>query len=167
LTNLLTNLTIAKIGPESRILLQNLLQYYVHDMAQWFAVDTQPDGSYFYDTSLLWEKYDVYLVKAGDSIAGFAMVGLAADIAGSDMHEFFVIRRFRRTGIGAGMAEKLFALHPGEWLIRVLDDNAPAVPFWRATVAGYSSGAGTEELRIVNGRSWRYFRFRSLTGSLQ
>jgi len=48
-----SNLLLSKIGLESEVLLRNLFQYYLHDMAEWFEIDTQADGSYSYDTSLV------------------------------------------------------------------------------------------------------------------
>src|SRR5580693_3847056 len=131
-----SNFSIAKIGPESEVVLRNLFQYYLHDMAEWFEVDTQADGSYLYDTSSIWTKgYDAYLAKVGDFPAGFALVGPAAewldDAGARDVHEFFVIRRFRRNGFGQTLAMLLWNEHPGKWLVRVLEANAPAVLFWR------------------------------------
>jgi predicted acetyltransferase len=161
-----SNFSIAKIGPESEVVLRNLFQYYLHDMAEWFEVDTQADGSYLYDTSSIWTKgYDAYLAKVGDFPAGFALVGSAAewldDAGARDVHEFFVIRRFRRNGFGQTLAMLLWNEHPGKWLVRVLEANAPAVLFWRTTIASHSDGAYEEEGRTVNGRRWRFFRFAS------
>jgi predicted acetyltransferase len=71
-----SGLLISKIGPESDILLRNLLEHYIHDMSEWFQIDTQADGSYSYNTFLVWKNgYDAYLANVGDSIAGFALVG--------------------------------------------------------------------------------------------
>jgi hypothetical protein len=44
-----SSLSISKIGPESDVLLRNLFQLYIHDMAEWFEIDTNSDGSYSYD----------------------------------------------------------------------------------------------------------------------
>ena len=71
------------------------------------------DGSYSYDTATIWNGgYDVYLAKVGDAITGFAIVGSAAewlgDAGGHDVHEFFVIRRYRRSGVGQRMATLLW-----------------------------------------------------------
>jgi len=161
-----SSLSISKIGPESDVLLRNLFQLYIHDMAEWFEIDTNSDGSYSYDTSLVWEKgYDAYLAKVGDSIAGFALVGPAVEWLGEsgayDVHEFFVIRRFRRRGFGQTIATLLWNKRPGEWLVRVLEANAPAAAFWRNAISSYSRGSYEEEGRMVNGRPWRFFRFAS------
>jgi predicted acetyltransferase len=161
-----SDLSISKIGPESDVVLRNLFEHYMHDMAEWFEIDTKADGSYSYDTSLVWKNaYDAYLAKVGDSIAGFALIGTAdewlGDIGAHDVHEFFVIRRYRRSGIGQRMATLLWNERPGEWLVRVLEANAPGVMFWRAAIASHSGGVYVEEGRIVRGRPWRFFTFVS------
>jgi predicted acetyltransferase len=160
------NLVVSKIGPESDVVLRNLFEHYIHDMAEWFEIDTKADGSYSYDTSLVWENgYDAYLAKVGDSIAGFALIGSAVewlgDIGAHDVHEFFVIRRYRRRGCGQKMATLLWNEHPGEWLVRVLEANAPAISFWRGEISTYSLGSYREGQHIVNGRPWKFFRFVS------
>ncbi|HYL74116.1 MAG TPA: GNAT family N-acetyltransferase [Bryobacteraceae bacterium] len=154
-----SNLLISKIGPESDTVLRNLFEHYLHDMSEWFDV-----GSY--DTSSIWEKgYDAYLATTGDSIAGFALIGSAAewlgDIGAHDIHEFFVLCKFRRSGIGQRMATHLWNEYPGEWLVRVLEANAPAVAFWRTAISSHSRGSYEEEARTVRGRQWRFFRFAS------
>ena len=159
--DLKTNLTVSKLGPESDGLLHNLLQYYVHDMAQWFRMDTQPDGSYFYDTSNVWDVYDVYLAKAGESIAGFAIIGRADDLMANDVHEFFVIRKFRRTGIGSEFASKIWSLYPGKWVVRVFEANSPAALFWRNAIGTYSRGSFTEQVKTIAERRWHFFHFSS------
>jgi len=161
-----SNLLISKIGPESETVLLNLFEYYLHDMGEWFEVDTKADGSYSYDTPSIWKNgSDAYLAKVGDSIAGFAVVGTAVewlgDIGAHDVHEFFIIRRYRRSGCGQRMATLLWDGHPGEWLVRVLEANTPAVHFWRAAISSYSRGSYQEEGRLVDGRPWRFFRFVS------
>lgn len=159
-------LVISRIGPESDVLLRNLFEHYCHDMSEWFDFDTTADGSYSHDTSSIWaNEYGAYLAKVGGSIAGFALIGSAAPWLGAtrghDVHEFFVLRKFRRRGVGQRMAGLVWNEHPGEWLVRVLEANAPAVLFWRSAVSAYSFGALREEPRIIDGRSWRFFRFVS------
>jgi predicted acetyltransferase len=162
----LADFSITKVGPESDVVLRNLFEFYVHDMAAWFDLNTRPDGSYSYDTTPIWGKgYDVYLAKTGDSPAGFAIIGSAdewlGDVAAHDMHEFFVIRRHRRHGLGRTMAIHLWNQYPGEWLVRALEANAPAVEFWRSAIASYSRGMYAEDGHASKGRPWRFFRFAS------
>jgi predicted acetyltransferase len=152
--------------PDQDVVLRNLFEYYVHDMAEWFEIDTKADGSYSYDTSSVWNNgCEAWLAKLGDSIAGFAVIGPAVKwsdpIPAFDVHEFFVIRRYRRHGLGAAMSTRLWDAHPGEWLVRVVEANAVATRFWRTSIATYSSGAYVEQVRIVNNRRWIFFRFTS------
>ena len=160
------NLVISKIGPESDVLLRNLSEHYCHDMSEWFELDTGADGRYSYDTASVWEKRcDAYLAKVGDSIAGFALIGSGGewlgDIGAHDVHEFFIMRKFRRHGVGRSMATFLWNEHPGEWLVRVLEANAPATTFWRGEISIYSFGSYREEQHTVGGRPWKFFRFLS------
>ena len=161
-----TNLAISKIGPESDVLLRNLFEHYCYDMSEWFGLDTGADGRYSYDTASVWETgYGAYLAKVGDSIAGFALIGSGGewlgDIGAHDVHEFFIMRKFRRQSVGRSMATFLWNEHPGEWLVRVLEANAPAITFWRGEISNYSLGSYREEQHIVNGRPWKFFRFVS------
>src|ERR1019366_8689692 len=52
------------------------------------------------------------------------------------------------------MAVFVWNENPGEWLVRVLEANAPAVLFWRAAINAYSFGTFHEEPRIIDGQSW-------------
>jgi predicted acetyltransferase len=161
-----SDLVISRIGPESDFVLRNLFEYYCHDMSEWFDLDTGADGSYSHDTVSIWAKeLEVYLARIGTSIAGFALIGPGADwmgdIGAQDVHEFFVMRKFRRRGVGQRMATLLWNEHPGEWLVRVFEANAPAVLFWRTAISNYSLGSYQEERRIIDGRSWKFFRFVS------
>jgi predicted acetyltransferase len=159
-------LVISKIGLESDILLRNLFQYYCHDMSQWFELDTGADGRYSYDTASVWAKgCDAYLAQVDGSIAGFALIGSGGewlgDIGAHDVQEFFIMRRFRRRGIGRSLATFLWNEFPGDWLVRVLEANTSAINFWRSGISIYSLGSYIEEQRTVNGRSWKFFRFVS------
>jgi predicted acetyltransferase len=160
------NLVISKIGTESDTLLRNLTEHYCHEMSEWFDLDTGVDGRYSYDTASIWANgYDAYLVKVADSIAGFALIGSASEWVteadAHDVHEFFIMRKFRRRGIGRSMARFLWNEYPGEWLVRVLEANASAVAFWRREISSYSVGLYEEAQQIVDNRPWKFFRFIS------
>jgi predicted acetyltransferase len=153
-----SSFSIAKVGPESEGVLRNLFPYYLHDMAEWFDIDTDADGTYPYDISAIWGKYDVFLAKVGDSLAGFALIESGAV---HDIGEFFVLRKFRRQGVGQKMAIALWRELRGPWQVRVCETNLPAMPFWRAAISRYTGGAFEEEERSLGGRGWRFFRFVS------
>ena len=152
-------------------ILRNLYEHYVHDMSEWLGIDTRDDGAFGFDTSSLWQgDYAIYLAKAGSSLAGFGVVGSSqrwlgrADVR--DMKDFFVLRRFRHRGVANAFATHLWNEFPGEWLIRVLVANQPALPFWRRAVRGYMQGKFEENRVVERGgdsveRDWAYLRFDS------
>jgi predicted acetyltransferase len=148
-----------------------LFEPYLQEMAEWFEVDTDPDGSYAYDIPGIWGKgYDAYLAQVGDSVAGFALVGSAEEWVGQgaayvdthDVHEFFILSEFRRSRIGQHLAAHIWNQHRGHWLVRVLETNTPALTFWRVAIAEYAGGSHAEASRLVNGRPWVFFRFTSV-----
>ena len=157
---------ISRVDSSADLVLRNLFEHYLHDMAQWFEFDTELDGRYSYPTNEVWEKgYDVYFAYAESMPIGFGLVGSAESWTGNaamrDMDEFFVIRRYRRHGVGATFANHLWDQYPGDWLVRVLQGNLPAMPFWRGIIAARTENAFREEVCTSNQRLWSYFTFKS------
>ena len=50
------------------------------------------------------------------------------------MAEFFVLRKYRRGGVGTDAARAVFARFPGEWQTRQQFVNEAAIAFWRRTI---------------------------------
>jgi len=65
------------------------------------------------------------------------------------------------TGAGDALAKTIWAMHPGQWLVRVYEGNVPAIPFWRKIISRYANDRQIEERRIVNGKAWSFFQFKS------
>lgn len=135
-------------------------------MAVWFELDSNEDGSYSYPTDELWAGgFDVYLAYMGRIPVGFGVIGSAehhtGDARGKDVHEFFVMRRYRRAGVGRALAVHLWDAYPGPWVVRVYQRNLPAIPFWRGAIAEYTRGSFCEEVREVRERPWSFFTFES------
>ncbi|MFP5225879.1 MAG: GNAT family N-acetyltransferase, partial [Actinomycetota bacterium] len=58
--------------------------------------------------------------------------------------EFFVMRKYRRSGLGTGIAEHIFKLFPGKWEVHQTVANTGAQAFWREVVGRVSDGAYEE-----------------------
>jgi predicted acetyltransferase len=67
--------------------------------------------------------------------------------------EFFVMRKYRRKGIGAACAAQAFDLFPRRWEVRQLAANAAATAFWRRAIHRYSDGRFEEAL--LDDERWR------------
>jgi predicted acetyltransferase len=155
---------VRQVDGSHAAVVDNLLELYCHDMAEWFLVDVHEDGRYRYPPDQVWnDSVDVHLAYLEGIPVGFAIVGSAEPYlegAGArDLHEFFVVRRHRRSGLGSALAAQVWDQHPGPWLVRVYQGNRPALPFWRATIDRHTGGAFTEATREVSGRAWSFFTF--------
>lgn len=83
-----------------------------------------------------------FVLRVDGRPAGFALVRERADFAGAgvrEISEFFVLRKYRRRGVGTRAARALFARFPGPWEIAVLAWN-PARRFWRDLIRRVAAG---------------------------
>jgi len=93
-------------------LLSNLLELYIHDLSRAFPnVEMGPDGRFGYRRlPLYWSepaRRFAFLIKCGGRVAGFVLVTRGSpdspeteDENALDVAEFFVMRRYRRSGVG-------------------------------------------------------------------
>jgi predicted acetyltransferase len=151
-------------------LLSNLLELYVHDLSAAFPnVELGPDGRYGYrDLALYWsepERRFPFLIRCDGRVAGFALARRGSPASDDpdvfDVAEFFVLRRYRRSGVGRRAAILLWNRLPGRWLVRVSEGNLGALPFWAGVITELTRGAATEFKRPGHPYAWRVFSFAS------
>jgi predicted acetyltransferase len=98
-----------------------------------------------------------FIIRADGRIAGFTILDERSRLTGdpdvADVAEFFVLRRYRRQGIGAAAAARAFSLFSRRWEVREKTENRPAIAFWRKAIAGYTGGAFTEV--VFDDARWR------------
>jgi len=160
-----SNFKFSRVDVTSEQILSNLLELYCHDMSEWLDVETDEQSTFskHYDALRCWDNSgSVFIAKNGELPIGFAIVQPAqqfTEAGGWDLKEFFVLRRYRRTGAGQKLAKFVWDTSSERWLVRVHSANKPAVPFWRRTVESYSDGKCVEDIRALNGNDWFYFSF--------
>jgi len=134
--------------PADAALLANLLELYVHDMSEVFAVELGADGRFGYPKlSLYWsapERHFALLIRYAGRTVGFTLVTRGSPVTDDpnalDVAEFFVLRRYRRSGVGRRAALALWQRFPGTWTVRVLERNRGAQLFWSRVVAEFTRG---------------------------
>ncbi len=155
--------------PHQRETLANLVQLYIHDFSEFLQAERKlevEENGRFADLLRLdayWREPDrsVWFIRAGGALAGFALLNKRSHCSRPvdfNMGEFFVMRTFRRDGIGARAAIDLIRLHPGQWEIAVSARNPPALAFWPRVVAAVArTGVETLEGDSVDwtGPIWR------------
>lgn len=151
-------------------LLSNLLELYIHDMSEMFpGVELGADGRFGYERlPLYWsepERRFPFLMKHDGRLAGFVLVTRGSPVTDDpdvfDVAEFFVLRRYRRSGMGRRAAFLLWDRLPGRWTVRVSEVNPGALSFWRGIIAEYTRGAATESRYPGTPKDWRVFSFDS------
>lgn len=151
-------------------ILENLLQLYLHDFSEFEDIRPGDDGRYAYPyLAHYWEDPARYpfLIRVDGDLAGFALLRLEADpMTGQqamDVAEFFVLRHFRRQGVGAQAARRLWDLFPGQWHVRVLKSNESGYHFWEKTIGEYTNSRFSESVAERDAQT--VFVFQSETGS--
>ncbi|OWA35585.1 hypothetical protein B9G55_13250 [Saccharibacillus sp. O16] len=61
---------------------------------------------------------------------------------GHEIVEFFVMKKYRRVGLGRLAAQQLFRRFSGVWKLGIMEENEPALAFWRRAIAD-CKGAST------------------------
>jgi predicted acetyltransferase len=165
---MLPRLDVTPARPGEKPLLENLLDLYMHDFSEFVPLDVGDDGRFGYPgLASYWSEpgHHAFLARLECKLAGFALVTRSEDPAGNgevwDMAEFFVLRGYRRRGVGVNLAQKVWKLCPGKWQVRVRLNNLPAQSFWESAV-GKFAGVPAQSLDYsVEGVLWRSFSFRS------
>jgi predicted acetyltransferase len=142
--------------------LANLLELYAYDFSEFLDIEPGIDGRFGYtNLPLYWSEAGrhPFLVWMDGKLAGFVLVsgqGSAWDIA-----EFFVLRKYRRRGIGTDIAHEVWRRFPGTWEIRVMGSNPSALSFWERAVSAFT-GKAAQSMRVEkDGQRWHLFSFES------
>jgi predicted acetyltransferase len=125
---------VIEAGLSDKPVLRNLLELYQHDFSAFDDIDVDAHGLYNYRyLDHYWTETDRHplLFRVDGRWAGFALVRAGAP---HDMAEFFVMRKYRRRGVGTVFAREVFARFPGEWQVRQMASNPAATAFWTCAI---------------------------------
>lgn len=151
-------------------LLANLLELYIHDVCDVFpSVELGASGRFGYtQLPLYWsepERRFAYVIRHDERIAGFALAKRGSPVTPDpnvlDVAEFFVLRKFRRLGVGRAAARLLWQALPGAWTVRVAERNGRALAFWSRVVADSTCSTSSAWSPPDGLGSWRVFSFES------
>lgn len=145
-------------------ILSNLLQYYLFEFSPISNLELDDAGLFSYPyLDHYWTEPDrfPFLVRVHGELAGFALLRrgtyfsyqLDSDQSGMMIAEFFVMKGYRRQGVGTQVALDLFSLFPGRWEIAQEPRNHAGQAFWRRLISEYCGGEFTEF--VLDNASWR------------
>jgi predicted acetyltransferase len=140
-------ITLTPATSDERAALESLLQLYTYDWSEMGPFDVGEDGrfeDYPLDAYFQDQGHHPLLLRVDGKLAGFALVVERSRLDGAagvlDMAEFFVMRRYRRKGVGLAAATAAFDRFRGRWEIRQREQNVAATAFWRRVVDRYTHG---------------------------
>ena len=148
---------LLRAAPSHRSLLRQLYELYCHDFSPMTRADVGDDGYWTGDDFLdPWlDDLHIYLIKVDRQWAGFAWVAFGGYVdehaTASLMDEFFILRKYRRRGVGEWAAVWLFNHYPGTWEVGEIPENVEAQQFWRAIIGRYTDGH-YREINVNNER---------------
>jgi|SRR6187551_3304610 len=152
-------------------LLANLLELYMHDLSEAFAIQLGADGRFGYPRlASYWSEPEArfpFLIRRHGKVVGFALAQRGSPMSDDpevfDVAEFFVLRSERRSGVGARAAQLLWDRLPGPWIVRVSEATRGGLPFWTRAIQDYAGGTATHGVRRKEPHTWHVFAFERRT----
>jgi len=166
--------SVAPASSVDREALDQLLQLYQYDFSEIEGGTIGDDGRYHYLNATSWIDHanrHAFLIRVDREIAGFALVELGAEKlvhsferrpheATPSLEEFFILRKFRRSGIGRRAAYDVFDRFPGRWQLSQTANNRVAHTFWLKVIDDYTGGQFEERSDPADQwcTTWQTFR---------
>ena len=145
------DLALSEVSSEDTPSFVRLYRYYWYDFTEFTDEDLNADGSihdHFAEAYVSKPEHTAYLFRVEQHLAGLAVVRTTDAVDGSgevnDMEQFFVMRKYRRSGVGEFAARWLFDQYRGRWQVRERHNNLAAHAFWRTIIGRYTGGEFTE-----------------------
>jgi len=157
-------LSIELVPRERKQIISRLMQFYLYDFTLFLDLDVDGEGAFpsYPGLEAYWSSGNnklAYLILADGNYAGFALVDrLLRNPEGQFyMTEFFIMQKYRRSGVGTWAAHMLFDMHPGDWKVSQIRANAPARKFWHRVIGSYTEGTFQERFNPQQGNPSQYF----------
>lgn len=135
------NIEVIRVMEEEREILARLLELYEYDFSEYENSDLNFLGLYGYPyLDYYWTEDGrfAYFIKVDGKLAGFIMICdycyVSEDKDTFFMSEFFVMKKYRKSGIGKYAARKAFDLHRGKWELTVHPNNKVSHVFWESVI---------------------------------
>ena len=144
------NISLLRASKEYKPIFDNLMQFYIYDFSEYIARDVETNGLFapYPHLQNYWEEKGKfpYLIRMNDKYVGFVLVKLIESEQRThfSIAEFFIMRKYRRNGVGKAIAFEIFNLHKGQWEVYQKETNKPAQMFWSKVIGEYTKGMFVE-----------------------
>lgn len=132
---------------EQKSVLVRMLELYSYDFSEFSDNDINEYGYFGYKyIDDYWNEEGRYpfFIRADGKLAGLVLVRSCCqynDLPNPhNIAEFFVMKKYRKKGVGRTAAVRIFDMFRGGWEISVWTNNLPAQSFWSKVIAEYTNG---------------------------
>jgi predicted acetyltransferase len=151
------NVELREPSRADRTLIRHMMELYQYDFSEFEDNDLDEHGLFGYgDLDYFWFEptHKAFIITADKKLAGFVLVDNEVCLEDSErsITEFFVLRKYRKQGVGKHVAFETFNQLPAKWEVRVIRANLPAQAFWRKVIAEYTKGAFQET--VLDNDDW-------------
>lgn len=141
------DIRIEPIRIEQKSVFVQMMELYNYDFSVFSGNDINEYGYFGYPRiDDYWNEEGRYpfFIRVDGKLAGLVLVRSCCEYTNLEnphnIAEFFVMQKYRRTGVGKAAAMKVFDLFPGGWEVSQWTCNLPAQSFWKHVVAEYTHG---------------------------
>ena len=139
------NIRVIPASLEQAPIVAQLYELYTYEMTDLADFDINDNGYFGYDElPLYWKDSNrhPYLVLVNKKLAGFVLIqnGSPIEIEPDiwDVAEFFIMRKYRKKGVGQFVIQQIWRELKGQWQVRVWDNNKTAYVFWETVIGNFT-----------------------------
>ena len=143
---------LIEVKETEKSVLRQLMELYAYDFSEFDQADVDDDGFYgytYFDYYWTEDARHPFFIKVDGKLAGFVLINdycyVVKDTGAKSVAEFFVMRKYRRKGVGKSVAFVIFDKFPGKWEVIQHRDNFPAKIFWEKVINEYTKGNFNQE----------------------
>lgn len=138
---------IEPIMIEQKSVFMQMMELFKYDFSEFSDDDLNEYGYFGYPRiDDYWNEEGRYpfFIRVDGKLAGLVLVRSCCEYndlsSPHNIAEFFVMKKYRKKGVGKEAAIRIFDMFPGGWEIAWWTANLPAQNFWGKVVESYTNG---------------------------
>ena len=153
----MNELQVSIATPDERLPIARMLELYQHDLSDLWDQDLDLHGEYGYALDRYWgrPRHHAFVFRVAGKHAGLALVDDAVHLPENELWlaQFFVLKKYRRRGVGSAAARAVFDQIRGRWEVGQMPLNLPAQAFWRRVIGAYTGGRFVDQ--VLDDERWQ------------
>lgn len=164
MTVVTVSVSLEQVTEDGLTALSRLLELVAYDLSELTGANITENGLYVTDVDIRsWYEdpnYDLLFIRADGALAGFVVIRYLDEEGSHYLNHFFILRKYRRQGVGKKAAVMAFDRYIGQWRVSQFDWNVPAQLFWRQVIREYAVEPIVESRRADNKGPVQHFTNR-------